>query len=44
MSVAVLNLYNSLMAINLNHVSRMILDSDGLWFELDGVSYEAVIK
>ena len=39
MSVAVLNLEDSLMAINLNHVSRMILDSDGLWFELDGVSY-----
>ena len=39
MSVVILNLEDSVMAINLNHVSRMILDSDGLWFELNGVSY-----
>ena len=40
MSVAVLKLENeTLVAFNLDLISRMILDKDGLWFDIEGISY-----
>lgn len=40
MSVAVLKLEDeTLIAFNLALVSRMILDKDGLWFDIEGISY-----
>ena len=40
MSVAVLKLEDeTLVAFNLALVSKMILDKDGLWFEIEGIAY-----
>lgn len=40
MSVALLKLEDeTLIAFNLALVSRMILDKDGLWFDIEGISY-----
>ena len=40
MSVAVLKLEDeALVAFNLALVSKMILDKDGLWFEIEGIAY-----
>ena len=40
MSIAVLKLEDeTIVAFNLALVSRMILDKDGLWFDIEGIFY-----